>query len=84
MIQILYFASLRETLGSAGEQLTLPSAVTNVAALIEHLCARGGAWAQGLGPHERLLVAVNQEFARPDTPLHEGDEVALFPPVTGG
>lgn len=84
MIRILYFAHLRETLGSDGEQLRPPPAVATVADLIEHLCGRGGVWARALGPGERLMVAVNQELARPETPIRDTDEVALFPPVTGG
>lgn len=84
MIHILYFARLRETLGRPGEHLTPPPTVSSVADLIDHLRARDGAWARGLGPGERFLVAVNQALARPETLLHDGDEVALFPPVTGG
>lgn len=84
MIRILYFAGLRERLGCGGEQLAPPSAVATVADLIEHLRGRGGVWAQTLGPGEPLMIAVNQELARPATLIRDTDEVALFPPVTGG
>lgn len=84
MIKLLYFASLRERLDLAEERLTLPPAVSTVAALLDNLRARGGPWAEVLGPGETLLTAVNQELASPQTPVEDGDEVAIFPPVTGG
>lgn len=86
MIRILYFASLRETLGSDGETLELDRlpADATVAALRQHLHQRGGAWATALAPEARVLAAVNQDLARPETALADGDEVAFFPPVTGG
>jgi molybdopterin synthase sulfur carrier subunit len=84
MIDILYFARLRERLGCAREQIELPIAVTTAAELIAHLRARGGAWREALGEGETVLIAVNQEMARPEAPIQDGDEVALFPPVTGG
>ncbi len=82
-INVLYFASLREALGQSAETLTLPSNAT-VASLVEILRARGGAWAEALGANKRWRVAVNQEMAAFETPLQAGDEVAIFPPVTGG
>jgi molybdopterin synthase sulfur carrier subunit len=84
MIEILYFARLRERLGCAGERIELPATVHNPAELLVHLRGRGGAWAEALGEGETVLCAVNQEMARPETPIRDGDEVALFPPVTGG
>ena len=84
MVKVLYFARLRERLGLAEEHLALPPGVVTVADLLAHLRTRGGRWAEGLGKGETLMTAVNQEFARPHTPLSDGDEVAIFPPVTGG
>jgi molybdopterin synthase sulfur carrier subunit len=84
MIKILYFARLRERLGRHEEWLELPAGVGTVADLIGHLRTRGGLWAEFLGEGEMLMTAVNQELARPHTPLGDGDEVAIFPPVTGG
>lgn len=82
-IKILYFASLREKLGSGGESLDLPAGVTTIAGVLETLAARGGEWAS-LPAVKNLKFAVNQEMARTDSPVKAGDEVAFFPPVTGG
>jgi sulfur-carrier protein len=84
MIHLRYFASLREQLGRAGEDLEPPAAVADVAALRRHLAARGGVWALAFDEARPLLAAVGQEGARGDTPIRSGDEVAFFPPVTGG
>jgi len=84
MIRIRYFARLRETLGTADEELAALAELATVADLVAHLRGRGGVWAQTLAPGERLMVAVNQELAHPQTCVRDADEVALFPPVTGG
>lgn len=83
-IRLLYFARLREAFGLPGEEVTLPEAVRDVAALSEWLRARGGAWALELAHGRAYRVAVDQEMAGPDTRLRENAEVAIFPPVTGG
>jgi len=83
MIKILYFASLREKLGTAGEALELPAGVTDVGGVLDLLAQRGGEWAT-LAAVKNLKSAVNQEMARHTTPVKAGDEVAFFPPVTGG
>ena len=80
MIELLYFARLRETLGSGGETLEITPAT--VADLLNELKGRGEPWSEVLAG--KVLVAVNQEMALPDTRLADGDEVGLFPPVTGG
>ncbi len=80
MIELIYFARLREALGSGGEKLEATPAT--VADLLKALEARGEPWSEVLAG--KVLVAVNQEMALPDTPLADGDEVGLFPPVTGG
>jgi len=81
-VKILYFAGLREQLGTPGEDLEL--APTTVAGLRSQLMARGGAWRSALAQGKALRVAVNQEMAQPTTPVKPGDEIAFFPPVTGG
>ena len=83
MIKVLYFARLREQLNTESEQLEAASEVQNVAALTDVLRNRGGAWEEAFGG-STVMAAVNQEVANPDTPINDGDEVAYFPPVTGG
>ncbi|HEV8552929.1 MAG TPA: molybdopterin converting factor subunit 1 [Casimicrobiaceae bacterium] len=84
MITLVYLARLRETLGTSAEKVEPPRDVGTVAALLAWLRTRGGAWAAELAPGRAVRVAVNYDVARPDTPVKAGDEVALFPPVTGG
>jgi molybdopterin synthase sulfur carrier subunit len=83
-LTILYFAWLRELVGLAQEELPLPDGVDTVAGLIAHLSARGPGHAAAFQTQRRVRCAVNQEFADPTSPVHPGDEVAFFPPVTGG
>ena len=82
MIRILYFASLRERLGLANEELARPP--TTVGELRAELAARGGDWAAVFNGEQPVLIAVNQEMALAETTLRDGDEVGFFPPVTGG
>jgi molybdopterin synthase sulfur carrier subunit len=82
-MKLRYFASLRETLGTGSEDLALPAGVATVGALRAHLAARGGAW-QVFATSQSLRAAVNQALAAAEAPLADGDEVAFFPPVTGG
>jgi molybdopterin synthase sulfur carrier subunit len=83
-VTILYFARLKEVFGRASERVALPPAVETVGALREHLRARGGVWETELASAGPVRVAVNQEMAAPSARLRPGDEVAFFPPVTGG
>ena len=82
-VKVLFFASLRESLGVAVEDLALPEGVVTVDGLRRHLAARGGAWSR-LDGAGNLRYAVNHDMALPSTALNGGDEVAFFPPVTGG
>lgn len=81
-MRILYFAWVRQKIGLSEEVMDAPPA--NVAALLEGLRARGGGYAEALAEGAAIRVAVNQDFAALDAPLKAGDEVAIFPPVTGG
>jgi len=83
-VKILYFANIREKLGKDAEELDLPAGVATIAALRAHLRARGGAWAEALAEGKLLRSAVNQDMALPAAAIKAGDEVAFFPPVTGG
>lgn len=84
MITLLYFARLRETFGTASEKLALPEGVATLDSVRALLAARGGAWATELAPGRAFRAAVNQSVAHAETPVNDGDEVAFFPPVTGG
>jgi sulfur-carrier protein len=83
-VTILYFAWLREWTGASEEQVTLPPDVRTVADLITWLAARGAGHASAFANRRTVRCAVNQDFAEPSTAVHPGDEVAFFPPVTGG
>lgn len=83
-ITILYFAALRETLGTGRETVELPPGIGTAGHLRAWLRERGGAWAASLGEHRAVRVAVDRVLAEPGAPLREGAEVAFFPPVTGG
>lgn len=83
-VRILYFARLREDMGIAQELIDLPAGACDVKGLRAQLVARGGASAAALGRGKAVRVSVNQDLARDDTPVKAGDEVAFFPPVTGG
>ena len=83
-LTILYFAWLRERTGTSQESVTPPPDVATVGELIAWLAARSPGHASAFANRRTVRCAVNQEFADPATPLHPGDEVAFFPPVTGG
>ncbi|HEX7327946.1 MAG TPA: MoaD/ThiS family protein [Casimicrobiaceae bacterium] len=84
-VRVVYLARLREVLGCASETLAVASdAAPSVADLVHALRKRGGVWAHELGVGRAVRFAVNQRLARPDTPIGDDDEVAVFPPVTGG
>jgi molybdopterin synthase sulfur carrier subunit len=83
MIQLRYFASLRERLGIGDETVVLPDDVDTVAGLQRWLQDRGEPWSEALAD-ERLLVAVNHELREHAAGVRDGDEIAWFPPVTGG
>ena len=81
MIKVLYFARLREELNTDSESI---DDVPDLRSLVEILRARGGEWAEIFGEDQLVMMSVNQEMADLETSLTDGDEVAFFPPVTGG
>jgi sulfur-carrier protein len=83
-VKVLLFANLREKVGTNAELVDLPDSASTVAGLRLHLMQRGGAWQQALGDMKVVRVAVNHDMAAANAPLNPGDEVAFFPPVTGG
>lgn len=84
MITLLYFARLREAFGTASEQIVLPDNIRNTGELLELLRSRGGVWSEELAPGRPVRMAANQIMVGADTAIADGDEVAIFPPVTGG
>jgi molybdopterin synthase sulfur carrier subunit len=83
-IQLRFFASVREALGTSHDTVTVPPEVTTVGELRTFLLRRGGVWAEALAEHRVLRMACNQQMTSAGTPLTDGCEVAFFPPVTGG
>jgi molybdopterin synthase sulfur carrier subunit len=83
-IQLRFFASVREVLGTSQETIALPAEVQTVGEVRAFLRRRGGAWAEALAEGRALRMAYNQQMTGSDTRIGEGGEVAFFPPVTGG
>jgi sulfur-carrier protein len=83
-MRILYFAWLRERIGLAEEQVDPPAGTGSVADLVRWLRSRGAGYAEALADTARVRCAVNQDFATPEAAVADGDEIAFFPPITGG
>lgn len=83
-IQLRFFASVREKVGTAQESLNVPGHVRTVGDVRALLRERGGVWAETLAEGRALRMAVNQQMTDAATAISEGCEVAFFPPVTGG
>ena len=83
-MKILFFAKLRETFKTNEIEITLTGSNKKVSDLIEALRQKGGIWATELQNNKSFRVAVNQEMVTDDVQLSDSDEVAFFPPVTGG
>lgn len=83
-MKLLYFAWLRAKIGTSEETVELPADVSTVGHLLEWLKRRGPRFADALKDASVVRVAVNQDYVPWDHPVRPGDEVALFPPVTGG
>ena len=83
-MRLLYFAWLRAKIGTAEEELELPRGIEDVAGLLDWLKSRGPGYADALKDLKTVRVAVNQDYVGAEHRLRDGDEVAIFPPVTGG
>ena len=83
-MRVRYFAWLKQRVGVAEEMVAPPATVVDVAGLMAWLKGRGAPYDTAFEPDEVIRVAVNQVYARRDAPVRPGDEVAFFPPVTGG
>ena len=83
-VTVRFFASVKESLGTEAEELELPEGISSVASVRAFLRSRGGAWAETLAETRRVTAAVNQDMAKASAPVKAGDEIAFFPPVTGG
>lgn len=83
-MKLLYFAWVRQKIGKSEETLALPAEVSTVRNLVDHLRARGGGYAEAFGDPLRLRAAANQEHVGFDALIGPDDEIAFFPPVTGG
>jgi sulfur-carrier protein len=83
-MRVLYFAWVRQKVGMAEEEVSPPPEVADVAGLMAWLATRSPGHAAAFENRRQIRAAVNQDFATPDAPVRPGDEVAFFPPVTGG
>jgi molybdopterin synthase sulfur carrier subunit len=84
LIKVLYFARLKESLNYSTEDMPLPADVTSVTQLKAHLAQRGEAWANLFSGKHPIRAAINHSLVENDALIKDGDEVAFFPPVTGG
>lgn len=83
-MKLVYFAGVRDVLGRSSETVVLPADVDDIGGLRDHLRARGAPWSQ-LGTEHGWCFAINRDLADEDrAAIVDGDEVAVFPPVTGG
>ena len=83
-MKIMYFAWLKEHTGCSFEDMTLPEGVDTVGGLIPHIAQKSLGHTTALANLDTVRVAVNRVYANLKTPIADGDEIAFFPPVTGG
>ncbi len=84
MLDILYFAWVREAIGKDGDRVDHPGADVSISALLDQLVAKGGGYTEAFADRTRLRAALDHAFVSLETPLGDAKELALFPPVTGG
>jgi molybdopterin synthase sulfur carrier subunit len=83
-VKVLFFAGLREQLGTPGEEIDLPAGITTVGGLRGYLSEKGNSWKGALAESKLIRAAVNQDMVQQGAAIKAGDEIAFFPPVTGG
>jgi len=83
-MRVLYFAWVKQRVGFGEEEVVPPPEVHDVAGLVAWLATRSPGHAAAFAQAKQIRAAVNQEFATPDQAVRAGDEIAFFPPVTGG
>ncbi len=83
-LTLLYFAWVRERIGTGEERIERPASGTTIDALLDALAAKGEGHAAAFADRARLRAALDQNFVPLDTQIGEARELALFPPVTGG
>ncbi len=83
-IKVLYFARIKESVNYSSEELALPTGITTVQLLKQYLSTRGDTWAKIFTGKLVVRAAINHELVDDQTEIKAGDEVAFFPPVTGG
>jgi molybdopterin synthase sulfur carrier subunit len=83
-MRLLYFAWVRGQIGKPVEDIDKPEGIETVGELIHWLAARGGGYATAFAKPAAIRAAINQDYVKHDQPIGVDDEIALFPPVTGG
>ncbi|MFC7049605.1 molybdopterin converting factor subunit 1 [Emcibacter nanhaiensis] len=83
-MKLLYFARVREDVGTSEEDLSLPAEIKTAGDLLAHLRGRGDNYTRALEDMNRIRIAVNEVYVDLDHPVCDSDEVAVFPPMTGG
>ncbi|WP_417317428.1 molybdopterin converting factor subunit 1 [Emcibacter sp.] len=83
-MKLVYFARVREDIGTSEEELSLPASITTTGELLEHLRTLGNNYTRALEDESRIRVAVNEVYVDMDHAVADADEVAIFPPMTGG
>lgn len=83
-MKLLYFAWVREKTGTSAEEVGIPESIATVSDLVDWLKTREGGYAEAFADQNVVRAAVNQEYVTLDHAVSDDDEVAFFPPVTGG
>ena len=84
MVKILYFSWIKHLIGKSSEEYSLQDNIATIHDLISQLRQLDNGYQKAFANIDSIKIAINQEFATIDHPIHDGDEIAFFPPVTGG